>query len=178
MSCALTTGYTLGCADAIGGIKSVRFIEWEYLDTTHTTPATITAASGVISVLTPRSSKKFYKYELPNMNKDFFNDDPQPNPENGTLFFAQKLQLSIRKLQATLRNEILLLLQNRVGVIVEDHNDKYWLLGQYNGLNFTASTAGTGTAKGEFNGYVLNLVGEEPYFAQEVSSGIIAALTN
>jgi hypothetical protein len=55
MSCALTQGYTLDCADGIGGIKEIRVIESGYLPASAFT----TGTSGVITAIVPTSSKKF-----------------------------------------------------------------------------------------------------------------------
>lgn len=175
MSCALTQGYSLDCADAIGGIKDIRFIEWGYIGSAS---ATVTASSGTITALTPASSKKFWKYELPSMNKDYAKETMTPSNENGTLFWAQELQLTIRKLSASQRNEIRLLAQNRLAVIVQDRNGKYWLMGQLNGLEMQPSEANTGAGRGDFNGYVLKFAGQEEAPMQEVSSSVIAAITN
>lgn len=178
MACALTQGYTLGCADGIAGIKDIRLIEWEYIDTTASSPATLTAVSGTLTVITPRSSKKFWKYELPSENKDYLKETWQSNPSNGTLHWMQEVQLSIRKLSATLRNELRLMAQNRLAMIVQDRNGKYWLAGQLNGLRLQPSDGNTGAGRSEFNGYVLKFSGEEEAPMQEVDSSIIAALTN
>jgi hypothetical protein len=47
-------------------------------------------------------------------------------------------------------------------VIVQDNNNRYWVLGAANGLEATAGTAGTGTAFGDRSGYEMTLTGMEP----------------
>jgi len=55
--------------------------------------------------------------------------------ENGTVFYAQELSIILNKLQASTRNEILLLAKNNLLAVVQDGNDKYWLLGKVNGAD-------------------------------------------
>jgi hypothetical protein len=178
MACALTQGYSLPCKDSKGGIKSVRFTEWANIDTSTAGGATITAASGIITAMTLAGSNKFWKYELPPANKDKWDEMIQSNNETGTLYYEQDLQVMIRKLSATLRNEIRLLAQNRLACIVHDQNDNYWLLGEKNGIELEPSTASTGAGRGDFNGYTLKFNGQEGDPAQQVSSSIIDGITN
>ena len=81
--------------------------------------------------------------------------------ENGTLFYTPEVTFTINKLQVAVRNELRLLARNRLIVIVQDNNSRYWLLGAVNGLEATAGTAGTGTAFGDRSGYEMTLSGME-----------------
>jgi hypothetical protein len=81
--------------------------------------------------------------------------------ENGTLFYTPEVTFTINKLQVAVRNELRLLARNRLIVIVQDNNSRYWLLGADNGLEATAGTAGTGTAFGDRSGYEMTLSGME-----------------
>lgn len=168
MACALTQGYTLDCRDNVGGIK-------EKYVTEHANITAITAASGIITAITMASGTMFRKYEL-EKETGSFTENIQTNDANGTIFYEQDSVMPIRKLQASLRNEIKLLAQNRLVIIEKDRNGKYWLLGENNGMELQPSTAATGTAMGDFNGYTLNFKGKEENPAQEVSSGIISGL--
>ncbi len=98
--------------------------------------------------------------------------------ENGTVFYAQELSIVLNKLQANTRNEILLLAKNTLMAVVQDANDKYWLVGRYTGLDVTGGTSATGTAQGDRSGYTLTFSGGEKELAPEVNSGIIAGLTS
>ena len=97
--------------------------------------------------------------------------------ENGTVFYGQELSIILNKLQANTRNEILLLAKNNLLAVVQDGNDKYWLLGKVNGADLTGGNGATGTAFGDRNGYTLTFTANEPALAPEVSSSIIAGLT-
>jgi hypothetical protein len=71
----------------------------------------------------------------------------------------------------------LLLAKNNLLAVVQDGNDKYWLLGKVNGADLTGGHGATGAAFGDRNGYTLTFTGNEPALAPEVSSSIIAGLT-
>lgn len=170
MACALTQGYTLDCKDSVGGIKAVWFIASDDV-------SAITEASGIVSAITKSGGKVFYKYELVK-NTGSLTETVTASVENGTVFYAQELSIVLNKMQANTRNEILLLAKNNLLAVVQDSNNKYWLLGKDNGIDITGGTAATGTAQGDRNGYTLTFSGGEPALAPEVSSGIIAGLTS
>jgi hypothetical protein len=88
------------------------------------------------------------------------------------------MSIVLNKLQANTRNEILLLAKNTLMAVVQDANDKYWLVGRYQGLDITGGTAATGTAQGDRSGYTLTFTGGEKELAPEVASGVIAGLTS
>ena len=169
MPCALTQGYTLDCKDSLGGIKAVWMIESGNV-------TAITEASGIVSAITKSAGKVFRKYELVK-NTGSLTETITASVENGTVFYAQELSIILNKLQANTRNEILLLAQNTLLVVVQDANDKYWLLGRTQGCDVTGGTASTGTAQGDRSGYTLTITGSEKQLAPEVSSTIIAGLT-
>jgi hypothetical protein len=170
MACALTQGYTLDCKDSLGGIKAVWLIA-------HANVSSVTEASGIVSAITKASGKVFYKYELVK-NTGALTETITASVENGTVFYAQELSVVLNKLQANTRNEILLLAKNTLMAVVQDANDKYWLLGRYTGLDVTGGTAATGTAQGDRSGYTLTFTGGEKELAPEVSSSIIAGLVS
>jgi hypothetical protein len=169
MPCALTQGYTLDCKDSLGGIKAVWMIESGNV-------TAVTEASGIVSAITKSAGKVFRKYELVKATGSL-TETITASVENGTVFYAQELSIVLNKLQANTRNEILLLAQNTLMVVVQDANDKYWLLGRTQGCDVTGGTAATGTAQGDRNGYTLTITGAEKQLAPEVASGIISGLT-
>ncbi len=169
MACALTQGYTLDCRESLGGIKAVWLIA-------HANVSSVTEASGIVSAITKAAGKVFYKYELVK-NTGALTETITASVENGTVFYAQEMSIVLNKLQANTRNEILLLAKNTLMAVVQDANDKYWLVGRYTGLDVTGGTAATGTAQGDRSGYTLTFSGGEKELAPEVNSGIIAGLT-
>jgi hypothetical protein len=82
--------------------------------------------------------------------------------ENGSIYYTPEVTFTINKLQVAVRNELRLLARNRLLVIVQDNNNRYWVLGAANGLEATAGTAGSGTAFGDRSGYEMTLTGMEP----------------
>jgi hypothetical protein len=170
MACALTQGYTLDCRESLGGIKAVWLIA-------HANVSSVTEASGIVSAITKSAGKVFYKYELVK-NTGALTETITASVENGTVFYAQELSVVLNKLQANTRNEILLLAKNTLMAVVQDANDKYWLLGRYSGLDVTGGTSATGTAQGDRNGYTLTFTGGEKELSPEVNSGIIAGLVS
>ena len=168
MACALTSGYSLDCRDSAGGIKSVYFIEIDNVSGT-------TSSAGVITVIGKANGKRLWKYNLQRATasaSEEFND----SAENGTSFQRQTLTIILNKMQATTRNEIALLAQNRLLAVIEDRNGKYWLYGKENGLQREGGSAATGTAMGDRNGYELIFTGDEKDMALEVQSSVIAGL--
>lgn len=169
MACALTQGFVLDCKESVGGIKSVRFVEFDNV-------ASIAYAAGV-ATLTMVASKKFWKYAQVRETSSS-TETITANVQNGTIFYKQELTAILNKLAAATRNEILLLAKNRLMAIVEDMNGNFWLLGAKNGLDITGGNSATGTASGDRNGYTLTFEGMEADPMWSVSSAAISALTN
>lgn len=170
MACALTQGYSLDCRDSAGGVKSVYFIEIDNV-------SGITSATGTVSAISKANNGRFWKYNLKRNTAEAM-EEYQDSSENGTSFHNQTISMVLHKQQASLRNEILLLAQNRLMAVVEDRNGKYWLYGKENGLERSGGSAKTGKAMGDLNGYELTFTGTEKDPALEVNSGIIAGLTS
>ncbi len=169
MACPLTQGFILDCKESVGGIKSVRFVEFDNV-------SSIAYAAGV-ATLTMVASKKFWKYAQVRETSSF-TETITANVQNGTIFYSQELSVILNKLAAATRNEILLLAKNRLMAIVEDMNGSFWLLGAKNGLDITGGNSATGTASGDRNGYTLTFQAMEADPIWSVSSAAISAITN
>jgi hypothetical protein len=157
MACALTQSYTLDCKDSIGGLKAVWFAAIEDIDTW-------TGSAGTYTAVTMEAAKYFWKYDLVKESSNFA-EAVNTNVQNGTVFYAQTLEIILNKLQVNTRNEILLLAKNRLVALVQDNNDKIWVLGFDNGLDITGGGSGSGTAFGDRNGYTLTFTGNEKELA-------------
>lgn len=169
MACALTQGYTLDCKDNAGGVKNVWIANYSNV-------SGVTAANGVISAISKANNGRFWKYEQYRDTAEAF-EDITGNAENGTVFYAQTVNLALRKMQASVRNEVKLLASALVVMVIQDRNDKYWYYGETNGLDLLTGKIGTGKVLGDKNGYDLSFTGAEPSPAQEVQSAVIAGLT-
>jgi len=169
MACALTQGFVLDCKESLGGVKSVRFVEFDNV-------ASIAYAAGV-ATLTMEAGKKFWLYSQVRETSSL-TETITANVQNGTIFYQQEVVVVLNKLAAATRNEILLLAKNRLMAIVEDMNGAYWLLGAKNGLDITSGNSATGTASGDRNGYTLTFQAMEADPMWSVASGTIAGITN
>jgi hypothetical protein len=154
MSCSLTTGYALGCRDSVGGIKTIYVQGWNATGTVNTN------GSGTVTGFTGFSSG-FYEYDLTKATSSM-TETLNASIENGSIYYTPEVTFTINKLQVAVRNELRLLARNRLLVIVQDNNNRYWVLGAANGLEATAGTAGSGTAFGDRSGYEMTLTGMEP----------------
>jgi len=171
MSCSLTTGYALGCRDAVGGIKTI------FVQTLNATGSVNTNGSGLVTGFTPTSvSGSWFEYDLTKATSSM-TETLNASTENGTLFYTPEVTFTINKLQTSVRNELRLLARNRLLVIVLDNNGRYWLLGAANGLEASAGTAGTGTAFGDRSGYEMTLTGMEPDAMLNILPATFSALT-
>jgi len=168
MACALTQGFVLDCKESLGGVKSVRFVEFDN--------ASMTYAAGVATI-TMDAGKKFWLYSQVRETSSL-TETITANVQNGTIFYQQEVVIVLNKLAAATRNEILLLAKNRLLAIVEDMNGNYWLLGAKNGLDITSGNSATGTASGDRNGYTLTFQAMEADPMWSVAAGTIAAITN
>jgi hypothetical protein len=168
MACALTTGFALQCRDGAGGVKNVYLIELDNV-------ASYTESSGTITAITKASGKVFFKYVMENDVANFA-EAFTTNRQNGTVYYAQTLQMVINKLRAAVRNEIKLLAQNRIVAVVETMDGSAFCLGKDRGLMIAGGSAASGTAMADRNGYTIDLAADEKEPMYEVSTGILAGL--
>ena len=160
MACSITiSGRSFPCKDKIGGIKRVWIKAFDADDWGSITAGVIAAASAIT----------VYGFEL-TKNSGSFQQTVTASVENGTVFYSQVLELSMPNLVAADNVEIADLLKNRLCVIVQDNNDNYFLMGHTTGAEATGGTVGTGTAKGDLNGYQIQLTAEEVIPAPFVAS--------
>jgi len=169
MACALTSHRVLDCIDSNGGIQQILVSE----QANKPTGVNYAETAGVVTTYT--SAANFYQYDLPEQTGSFEQTDMM-NVENGTLYYEKKMTFVWNKLNSTDRNELLLLLQNRLQVIVLDRNGIYWLLGYANGMRLDTGTSSSGVAFGDRSGYEKTFVAREPAPIIEINSGLIAAL--
>ena len=164
----LTAGIPKGCDNNIGGIQKLYIID-------HDSVLSKTEVSGEITAISLASGTQFYEFAF-NKNTSNFTDNATISQENQSLFYAQTVTLKIPRREVSKRNTLALLMQKDLDVIVLDQNGLYWYLGSQNGLRVSELPSESGTAKGDFNGYTITMVGEEPVQAYEVDSAIVPAL--
>lgn len=163
MACVLTSGYTLGCRDNIGGIQEV------YIGTYNADALTYTLGTNDIIGTFSGTWSGFYTFEQ-EIETGSFNQTGQFSTENGTAFYEQTLEITVHKLEAALRNQIYLLGQGKFRILIKDQRGKYWLMGYQNPVRVSASTPSLGKAYGDLNGAVITFMTKEPSPAYEVAS--------
>tara|TARA_R110002153_G_scaffold229388_4_gene382489 strand:+ start:175 stop:717 length:543 start_codon:yes stop_codon:yes gene_type:complete len=173
-TCDITSGFTLGCRDSVGGITNLYILSGSI-------DSVVDVSEGLISTIS--GSGEFYKFELFRQTSDF-SEGITSTPENGTVFYEQTLNAVFFKLQSSTRNQVKVLAQNpNLKVIVETNNGsvdgvgRYWLLGEDRGMQLLSGTGATGTAFGDLNGYSLTFTGQEPNPASEISGSLAGALS-
>lgn len=168
MACALTQGYTRSCEDSYGGVSTVYAMEFE-------NATAITAASGIVTGITKATGKLFRKYELVAHTAE--SDEAMAHSrEMGTTEVKQSVKFPINKMTVAVRNELMLLRQNRILIVVLDENGLGWLYGKDYGLTLATASSKTGVKLADRNGYELAFEGEEKELAYNVDSATLATL--
>ena len=151
MACDLTKGRVEPCKDVVGGLKAVYFVDYGDLGSVTTgADDTITDIDGTFTA---------YKYDL--KGNSSFEQTINASRENGTVFFEQTLNLTLKKLSAADHKEIKLLSYGRPHIVVEDYNGNVFLMGEEQGADLSGGTIATGTALGDLNGYTLTFTAQE-----------------
>ena len=100
-----------------------------------------------------------YKYEI--KGNSSFEQTITSSRENGTTFFDQTLNLTLKKLTVQDHKELKLMSYGRPHVVVHDYNGNAFLMGAEHGSEVTGGTIVTGAAMGDLSGYTLTLNAQE-----------------
>ena len=155
MACALTRSRAEACKDVVAGIKELYFADFGSL-------GTVTLGSNdEITNMTGDSSNNItlHKYEIKGNNS--FETTVNASRENGTVFYEQTLNITLKKLTKEDHKELKLLAAGRPHIFIVDQNDNVFLMGKENGADVSAGTVSTGNALGDFNGYNLTFTAQE-----------------
>ena len=163
MACQLTRGRKEGCKTSVGGLKSVYFTDFGDLGTVTKVDDEVTDLSGTFVA---------YKYDLKGGSS--FEQAITSSRENGTTYFEQTLNLTLKKLSKEDNKEIKLLAYGRPHVAVEDYNGNVFLMGLEHGAEVTGGSIVTGAGMADLSGYTLTLVGQEVAAANFVASPTVA----
>ena len=163
MSCLLTSGFTLGCRDKIGGIQKV-FIglyNGPSLTWTYGTDNIIGTFSG--------ATVSFYTFEQ-EVESGSFVQAGEFNTDNGTSYYQGTLEITLQGITAALRNQIIILGQGKWRIMILDQNGNYWMMGAQNPVRVSASTPNLGKALGDLNGTKLTFMVKDPAPAYQVAT--------
>ena len=169
MACILNNGYALSCRDNIGGIQRAYIRNWS-ASTVYTANSGGTITGGT------NTGASWYTFEVRPETGMFDPGQGNHSLENGTNFWAQQLDLVMHKYQASIRTLLYALAQTEMEIIVLDQNNNYYLMGEQNGANLTASKASVGSKYGDMNGVTLTMIAKEPQAAALVSSTFVSTL--
>lgn len=176
MACDITSGFSLGCRDNAGGIKTLYILSGSVSSTSET--------SGELTDI--NGSGIFYQFDLTRGTSDF-TETINGSTENGTVFYESTINAVFLKMQSALRNQMKILAQNPdLKMVVETNNagtegDKFFYVGSTYGAQLNGGQGQTGTAIGDANGYTLTFTAQEPEPAIPVSgsslSGILTGIS-
>lgn len=172
MACDISLGRVEPCKDSLGGLDAVYFINDADLALSDLTfDATNTDAIESVA-----GSPTAYKYDL--KGNSSFEQTIVSSRDNGTTYFEQVLNLTLKKQDVTTHKEIKLLSYGNPKVIIKDNNGNFFLAGARFGMDVTGGTVTSGAAMGDLNGYTLVLTGMEPAPAYFFEATTEAALTS
>lgn len=167
MACDLTLGRKEPCKDVVGGIKNIYFVDFGDL-------GSVTLTNDEITNLTNSSTVVSYKYEL--KGNSSLEQTVNASRENGTTFYEQTLNLTLKKLSKEDNKELKLLAYGRPHVVVEDYNGNCMMVGLEHGADVSGGTIVTGAAMGDLSGYTLTLTAMETTPANFMTVDSTAAL--
>ena len=172
MGCAKTiSGMGLDCRESVGGIKEVYILG----DRSEATVTVAADGSAITGITLKADSDKFLPYKFRKQTGSMVSTI-NTSEENGTTFVQTDVALVFHKMEAKKRLEISALMVGDCAMLVKDGNNKYWYLGYDEPVTLTAGTAGTGTAKGDKNGYDLTLTDLSNSLPYEVSEAIATTI--
>lgn len=153
MNCDISRGRLEECAESVGGINAVYFVNHDDLgaityDTTDT---------DVIDSIADTPSA--YKFDV--RGASTYTETPTKSRENGTTFFEQVLELQLPKLTKEDHATVKLLCYGSPKIIIEDNNGNFFLAGLKYGLDVSGGSIVTGGAMGDMSGYTLSFTGQE-----------------
>ena len=148
----INRGRTGACKDTFGGVKNVYLFSWikyPFFD-----------IKGVKSgVLTSYPATTVYQFQT----------DSNSNAYNDTLIednaYSQSLTLDLKSIDADTTFDLDSYQNIRLGVIVEDYNGLFRLMGAYNGCDIDSLKVVLGSSSSDFNGYQLEISASERFKA-------------
>jgi hypothetical protein len=162
-ACFISTGYTLDCrTSSTGGLRNM----W-ILGGSGSTITGYTVTDNMVSAI--GGTGTWFQFELPKQSSSL-SETLGVNTVSQSVTFQPEVIVNLPKLQNSLRNTFVdLVSQNSIYCLVEDNNNRYWLVGLDNGLLVTAGSLNSGQAYTDLNGATaITMTGGEPTSIREV----------
>jgi len=174
MACEnLLIGIPRQCKTGIGGVK--RFLLASYDDVISVSGAT----DGLIDSITMSAGTTFKEF-VPSKDTSSWSDNAAPAAQNSGTVYVPTISMNFAKNQASTRNAVKMLGQNVVIALVQNNDEKWFLLGMKptggRGLEMIASPYASGVQIQDANNWNVVMSGGENEPAWEVSNTIIAGL--
>lgn len=163
-ACYISTGYTLDCrTSSTGGIKTM----W-VLGASGNTISGYTVTNSEVSAI--GGTGTWFKFELPKQSGSL-SETLGVNTTSQSVTFQPEIVVNLPKLNTQLRDTFVdLVSQNEIYALIEDNNNRYWLVFLDNGGLVTAGSLNTGQAYTDLNGATaLTMGGGEPTSIREVT---------
>jgi hypothetical protein len=163
MSCLTTLGFQINCKEAIGGIKAI------YLGAYATFANTANITGNEVTDLVEGD---VYEFQLPK-HTGSFTEEAAISIENGTVYYTQTIVANFHGMSQQRALQLQNIAKGRNILWVLDNNDNLWMCGYKDGVEITAFTTASGTAKGDLSGYTVTFTGEEKdkaYFCEVESA--------
>lgn len=162
MNCDISRGRLEECAESVGGINAVYFVNNGDLgsvvyDVTDT---------DVIDDFP--GSPTAYKFDV--RGASTYTETPTKSRENGTTFFEQVLELQLPKLTKEDHKTVKLLCYGSPHIFIEDNNGNFFTAGLEFGMDVSGGSIVTGGAMGDMSGYTLSFTGQEKLPANFISN--------
>jgi hypothetical protein len=163
-SCYISTGYTLDCrTSSTGGLKNMWILGGAANSITG-----YTVTNSQVSAI--GGTGTWFKFQLPKQAASL-TENLGVNTTSQSVTFQPELVVNLPKLDTVLRDVFVdLVSQNEIYALVEDNNNRYWLVFLDNGGQVTAGSLATGQAYTDLNGAsALTMSGGEPTSIREVA---------
>jgi hypothetical protein len=163
-ACYISTGYTLDCrTNSSGGIKTM----W-LLGNSGSTITGYTVTNSQVSAI--GGTGKWYQFQLPKQS-GMLSETLGVNTTSQSVTFQPEIVVNLPKLQTSLRDAFVdMVSQNSIYALIEDNNNRYWLVFLDNGGLVTAGSLNTGMAYTDLNGATaITISGGEPTSIREVT---------
>lgn len=165
MACILGSGRLLPCKDGVGGVNAVYFIEYGTIVPTY--DATNTNVVDSLGVVTA------YKFDIKSASN--LVQTLTASGENGTTFVDQVGSLILQRLNHETDDQLKLMAYGRNHVVFEFKTGESVLVGIEFGASLETSSADSGTAMGDLQGYTLTINASERLYANFLKGSVVGA---